>query len=59
MEEKTVFCEYLTEGCKTCPDWADGTNENGVGCACHFPIMQCPHFSKMINGEKNDAEKKS
>ena len=49
---KSCFDGYLTEGCKTCPDWADGSDDRGIGCACHFPIMQCPHFAKMFNEEE-------
>ena len=49
---KNCFDGYLTEGCKTCPDWADGTDDRGIGCACHFPIMRCPHFAKMYNEEE-------
>lgn len=44
---------YLTPACASCPDWADGTNpKRGVGCACHFPIMQCPHFRKACEEEE-------
>ena len=41
---------YLTPGCASCPDWADGTDDRGIGCACHFPISWCSHFAEM---EKN------
>ena len=44
---KSCFDGYLTEGCATCPDWADGTDERGIGCATRFPIDWCPHFKKM------------
>lgn len=47
------FEGYLTPACKTCPDWADGTDGRGLGCACHFPIMHCPHFAKACKEEEN------
>lgn len=37
---------YLTEGCKTCPDWHDGS-DGSIGCGTHFPIMLCPYFARM------------
>lgn len=44
---------YLTPACASCPDWADGTNPNrGVGCASHFPIMDCPHFRNACEEEE-------
>lgn len=45
---------YLTDGCRTCPDWADGTDNRGIGCACHFPIMHCPHFAAMYEQEERE-----
>lgn len=42
---------YLTPACATCPDWADGSDDRGIGCACHFPIGDCEHFAEM---ERND-----
>lgn len=43
---------YLTPGCSSCPDWADGTDPSrGFGCACNFPIMECPHFAKAYREE--------
>lgn len=38
---------YLTPGCTACPDWADGSDDRGIGCACHFPISECHHFAEM------------
>lgn len=49
---KNCLEEYLTEGCPTCPDWADGTDDRGIGCATRWPIMECPHFAKMYNEEE-------
>ena len=49
---KSCLDGYLTEGCSTCPDWADGTDDRGIGCACHFPIDQCPHFAKMMKEDE-------
>ena len=49
---KSVFDGYLTDGCATCEDWADGSDDRGLGCACHFPIMECPHFAKMTKKEE-------
>lgn len=38
---------YLTEGCKTCPDWLNGTEGRGIGCGTNKPIDECPHFHAM------------
>ena len=48
---KSCFDGYLTEGCKTCPDWKGGT-DGSVGCGTHFPIMWCPHFKAMYEYEE-------
>lgn len=45
---------YLTDGCKDCPYWADGTDNRGIGCACCFPIMECPYFADMVKREEGD-----
>lgn len=49
----SCFDGYLTEGCKTCPDWKN--DEHSIGCGAHFPIMQCPHFAKMFREREADA----
>lgn len=49
---RSILDGYLTDGCATCPDWADGTDDRGYGCACHFPIMYCEHFAKMYSEEE-------
>ncbi len=51
---KSCLDGYLTDGCKTCPDWADGTGERGIGCATHLPIMLCPHFKAMYEQEERE-----
>ena len=45
---------YLTEGCKTCEDWCDGSN-GSIGCGTHYPIAWCPYFSEMM---RRDNEKR-
>ena len=50
---KNCLDGYLTEGCKNCPDWADGTDDRVIGCAAHFPIMLCPHFKAMCEAEES------
>lgn len=53
---KSCLDGYLTDGCKTCPDWNDGSDRTkGIGCCSHFPIMWCKHFSKMV--EEQGKEK--
>lgn len=54
MAYRSCLDGYLTEGCKTCPDWSDGTNPTqlGVGCACHFPIHWCPHFAQAMRANE-------
>ena len=48
---KSCFEGYLTEQCKNCPDWRDGT-DGTIGCATHYPIDLCPHFAKMYKEEE-------
>ena len=48
---------YLTPACANCPDWADGTDNRGIGCACSFPIMKCPHFAKAYEEEERQRRK--
>lgn len=58
---KSCFDGYLTEGCKDCPDWKDGTkydeqgNWLGIGCGTHYPIDWCPHFRKMMEEETESS----
>lgn len=52
---RSCFYGYLTPECANCEDWRDGSNmKDGIGCACHFPIMQCPHFAKMCSEQEAD-----
>lgn len=53
---KSCLDGYLTEGCASCPDWADGSDDRGIGCAAHFPIMECPFFKKMVEEEEAQKE---
>ena len=39
---KNCFEGYLTEGCKTCEYWHDGS-DNAIGCGCPFPISHCEY----------------
>lgn len=54
---KNCLAEYLTPHCANCPDWADGTDDRGIGCATHYPIMWCEHFAAMCK-EEAEREKK-
>lgn len=53
---KNCLVEYLTPACASCPDWADGTDNRGIGCATHFPIMECVHFAKMYQEESESLQ---
>ena len=54
---RNCFEGYLTEACATCEDWADGTDpKKGIGCACSFPIMHCPHFAAMYEAEEQKSK---
>lgn len=56
---KSILDGYLTEGCKDCFCWADGTDDRGYGCATTQPIDRCPYFRAMMEKEyheKLDAE---
>ena len=48
---------YLTEECKTCPWWADGSN-GAIGCAYPGPIMNCEAFAKMYEEDEREEQKK-
>lgn len=53
---RSIFDGYLTDACATCPDWADGSDpKRGFGCACHFPIMHCPHFAKVFEEDSRNS----
>ena len=54
---KNCLDGYLTPGCATCPDWANGSDDRGIGCATHYPIMWCGHFAKMFNEEREKQRK--
>lgn len=49
---KSCLDGYLTNACHTCPDWADGSDDMGIGCATHYPIMWCPHFAETCEREE-------
>ena len=49
---KSCFDGYLTDGCKDCPDWEDGTEGKGLGCGTHYPIMHCEYFKRMYEEEE-------
>lgn len=48
---RNCFEGYLTEGCKTCPDWKDGT-DGSFGCATRYPIDWCPYFKKAMEDDR-------
>lgn len=55
---RNCFEGYLTEGCKDCPDWRDGTR-GMIGCATHYPIDWCPYFKKMMEDDaKREIEER-
>lgn len=56
---KSCLDGYLTPECKNCPDWADGTDNRGIGCATHHPIMWCPAFAKMYEEEESKEKEVS
>ena len=49
---KNCFDGYLTKECANCPDWADGTDERGFGCATRYPIMWCPAVKRMFEAKE-------
>lgn len=49
---RSCFDGYLTPECANCPDWADGTDERGFGCATTVPIMWCPAFARMVEEDE-------
>jgi hypothetical protein len=54
---KNCFEEYLTNGCKKCEFWADGSDpERGIGCASPFPIMHCPDFAEQYEKDQKEKE---
>lgn len=51
---KSILDGYLTESCKDCPCWKDGS-DGTYGCGTNIPIHLCPAFAKMME----EDEKKS
>ena len=51
---KNCFDGYLTNGCRNCEYWHDGS-DNTIGCGCPFPISLCEHFAEMER--KNNQSK--
>ena len=50
---KSCFDGYLTDECANCPDWKDGSDDDGIfGCTTKLPIMLCPYFKKMYEEEE-------
>ena len=49
MAYKSILTDGVnfTKGCKTCPFWANGTNNRDYGCAIPAPIMECQYFREM------------
>ncbi len=47
MKNKSCLDGYLTNKCRECPDWSDGTDGRGVGCNTRYPISWCDAFTKM------------
>ena len=43
---KSCLDGYLTDACKTCDMWKDGSTDEGLGCGTHYPIDFCPDFKK-------------
>ena len=48
---KNCFEGYLTDACKDCGFWHDGTGDS-IGCGAPFPIDHCDDFRKEY--EKNN-----
>ena len=46
MKYANCFEGYLTKGCKSCPDWCDGS-DGSIGCGSKYPIDWCPYFASM------------
>ena len=53
---KNCFDGYLTNACKSCPFWKDGTTNEGIGCAYPGPIDHCEAFKKMSEEEERKAD---
>ena len=54
---RSVLDGYLTEGCKDCCNWSDGTDGRGLGCNTSCPIDWCPCFKAMMEKEAREKEK--
>lgn len=53
---RSILDGYLTDECKTCPCWQDGSNGKGYGCGTTVPIDLCPAFKKMMEADKQYTE---
>ena len=50
-----VLNGYLTEDCKNCISWGDGTQPEygyAIGCCISVPIDWCESFAKMMRTRK-------
>ena len=45
---RSIFDGYLTNECKNCPCWQDGSNGKGYGCGTPTKIDLCPTFKEMM-----------
>ncbi len=52
---KNCFEGYLTDGCKNCEFWHDGS-DNAIGCGCPFPISHCEDFAEMERKNNQNEE---
>lgn len=48
---KSILDGYLTDGCKDCANWSDGTDGRGYGCNTSCPIDWCPYFQAEMEKE--------
>lgn len=50
---RNCFDGYLTEECKNCEFWADGSDmKKGIGCMYPGPIDNCEAFAKAYEEEE-------
>lgn len=45
---RSIFDGYLTDKCKNCPCWRDGSDGKSYGCGTPTKIDLCPAFKETM-----------
>lgn len=56
ITNRSCFDGYLTDHCKDCRDWSDGSNGKSLGCNSCYPIDFCPYFVDKVQEEMHQEK---